>query len=108
MHEKSSEGRVHRVGSRGREHHFLITCDIDGPAGSGPIGDVDAAELDVVLGRNDDLGMRVQIEVSATKLRASLRKDGFVMFCSLERGLMGGRPELTACHVAQITERSPV
>ena len=108
LHEQIAEGRMQRIRSRGRENDFRITCDVDGPAGPRPIGDLDAAELDVVLGRNHDLGMRLQIEVSAAKLRAPLGKDGFVMFRLLERRLMRGRPELTACHVAQITERSPV
>ena len=46
----------------------------------------DPAQLDVILGRNGDLGMRVEVVVAAAKLRPAFREDRFVLLRRLSVG----------------------
>src|SRR3972149_3525128 len=51
--------------------------------------------------------MGVEIVIAAAEFRSSFQENRFVLPRSLERRLIGGRPELSAVHVAEVTERAP-
>ncbi len=108
LDEQVAECRMQRVRGRRREDHLGIARHVQRPRGPRPIGDVDPAELDVVFRRNHDLGMRLEIEILASKLRPALREDRFVAIRLLPRRLVCRRPELAACLVAQIAEGAPI
>src|SRR5271157_1189382 len=99
---------MQRVRGRRGENYFRVTRDVDGPASARAVGDADAPQFDVILGRNGDLGMSVKFVVAAPKLHSRLRENRFVMVRSLERRLIGGRPECAARYVPKVTERAPV
>ena len=52
--------------------------------------------------------MCVKVVVPAAKLRFRLRKNRFIIIRAFERRLICGGPELSARHVAEVTERAPV
>ena len=79
---------MQHVRRRRRENHPRVARHVDGPGDPGPVGDVDSADLDIVFGRDHDLGVRLEIEIPATELRTSFREDRFVMLRLLECGLM--------------------
>ena len=64
LHEKIAEGRMQRVRGRRCDHHFGVARDVDFPALSRSIGDADPAQLDIILRRYDDLGMRLEIAIA--------------------------------------------
>src|SRR6185295_19637540 len=84
------------------------TRDLDRPAGPRAVGEADSTQFDVVFRRHHDFGMRLDILFAAAKLSPSLGKNDFVILRLLERRLIGRGPELSACHVAEVTERAPV
>src|SRR3989304_5490286 len=51
--------------------------------------------------------MGVEIVIAAPEFRSRFRENRFVLLRSFERRLIGGRPELPAGHVAEVTERAP-
>ena len=70
LYEQIGERRVERVrGSRG-EDHFRVADDVDGPRPACEVGDAHSSQLDVVFGRDDDLGVGFEILVTAAKLDA--------------------------------------
>src|SRR6184192_1298262 len=72
------------------------------------IGQGNAAQLDVVFGRNAQLRMNLEITMALTEFRAGLGENSFVIFCSAQGRLISGGPEFSRRHVAQIDERAPV
>ena len=127
LHEEIAEGRMQRIGGRGRDHHFGVSRYIDFPALPRSVGDAQPAQLDIVLGRDDDLGMGLEIPiaaglgraladagadgVAAAKFGAPLREDRLETARWLERRLMAGQPEITRGSprdLADVTEGAPV
>ena len=108
MHEQVAEPRMFRVRGRQGQDDLGVACQVDGPAPAATVGDRDPAQLDVILGRNRDLGMGVEVVLPAAELRPRFREDRLVAVRSLERRLKGGRPEPPAGCVAQIAERAPM
>ena len=100
LHEEIAERRMEYIRRRRRENHFRVARDVDRPGNPGPASDVDPAHFDIVFGRNYDLGVRLEIEISAAELCTPLREDRFVVFGLFECGLMRSRPELSARFVA--------
>ena len=93
LHEEIAEGRMKRVWGWRCDHYFRVTRDLDHFAGTRAVGDAYAAQLDVVLRRNNDLGMGIKIaianRIATPKLRPPLREDRLVTRRSLERRLVG-------------------
>ena len=81
---------MQRVRGCRRENHLGVAGDVDRPRTAGAVRDVDTPDLDIVFGRHDDLGMRLEIEIPAPKFRPPLREDRFIVFGLLERGLVRG------------------
>src|SRR5205807_4673765 len=71
------------------------------------IGQGHATQLDVVFGRNAQLGMHLQIAMTLAELRPSLRENGLVILCRAQCRLISSGPEFSRRHVAQIEERAP-
>ncbi len=108
LNKEVAERRMQRVRGRRCENDFRVTRDLDRPARPGAVGDGDSAEFDIILGRDGDFRMRVEVVVAAAELCSRMRENRFVIVRLLERRLIGGRPELPAGHVAEVTERAPV
>ncbi len=89
LNKEIAERRMQCIRGRRGEDDLRITCDIYGSAFPGMVDDGDAAQLDVILGRNGNFRMRVDIVVAATELRFRLRKDRFVSVRLFERRLIG-------------------
>src|SRR5439155_26438582 len=62
---------------------------------------------DVVLGRDDDLGVRVDALVAAPEFGAALGEDGFVLIGLPLCRLVRDRPEGAGVRVAQVAEAPP-
>src|SRR5438874_7563453 len=71
------------------------------------IGQGDTSQLDVVLGRNAQLCMNLEITMALAELRAGLGENSFVIFRRAQRWLISGGPEFSRCHVAQIKKCAP-
>jgi hypothetical protein len=69
-----AERRVRRVRGRQCEHDFRVTRYIDRPASVRAVADVDSAELDVIIRRNGDLGLRLDIVITTAERRPTLRE----------------------------------
>ena len=108
LNKKIAECRMQRVGGRRCEDDFCVARYIDGSSYFGPVGDADSAQFDVILRRNSDLGMGVQLAAAGAELGPRLRENRFVALGPLERRLIGIGPELPARRVADVTERPPV
>src|SRR6187401_1822026 len=87
-----------------REHDFGITGDLDRPWRVRAIGQSDSAEFDIVLRRDADLRVRLNLLVYATKFRSGLREDGLIAFRRLGGWLPGIRPDGATVRVTQITK----
>ena len=107
LHKEVAEGRMQGVrGGRG-EHDLGVTGDLDHPAGARAVGETHPVQLDVVLRRDDDLGVGLDLVVAAAELGAPLREDRLVAVRLRQRGLIGIRPDLAARRIAQIAELTP-
>src|SRR5207248_10548588 len=71
------------------------------------IGQGDTSQLDVVLGRNAQLCMNLQITMALADIRAGLGENSFVIFRRAQRWLISGGPEFSRCNVAQIKKCAP-
>jgi len=102
LYEEIAESRMRRVRIRSGEHHFRVTGHFNDTRHGGTIGHGNAPQLHVVFRRHADLGVDVQAGMTLPKLRARLRKDGFVAFGRAQGGLMRGRPNISRRQIAQI------
>src|SRR5207247_10933637 len=71
------------------------------------IGQGDTPQLDVVFGRNAQLGMDLEGAMALAEFRPGLCENRFVILCRAQRRLMSGGPEFSGRHVAQIEECAP-
>ena len=108
LHEQIGERGVQRIGGSGCERDLGVARDVDRARDPRAIGDAQPAQLDVVLRRDDDFRMCLEVVVGAAKLRARFAEDRFVVRGTLQRWLVRRRPELTARDVADVAERAPV
>ncbi|MNS78500.1 hypothetical protein D3C72_1121170 [compost metagenome] len=72
------------------------------------IGQMQAAQLDVVFRRYDNLSVAIEVMLTPLELCPGITKDCFLALRLVQGRLMGGRPIDTAGHVAQVTEYSQV
>ena len=108
LHEQVAERRMQVVGDRRCQHHFGIRRDLDGAPRTGAIGDAQAAQFDVVLWRNRDLGMAVEVELAAAVFGFRIGEDRAVVFHRHAGRLMRARPEFATGDITQVTECAPV
>ncbi len=107
LHEEVAEGRMRIVGRCGRQHHFGIGGDFHRALATAAVGQAQAPELDVVLGRDGDLQVALAAAAGTAELCLGVGEDRLIMVQRHAGGLVGGRPELAAVHVAQVAERPP-
>ena len=107
LDEQVRERRVRCIGARLGQHHLGVARQLDRAPGAAAVGQRDAAELDVVLGRDRDLHVRLDLVIRAAELRAPLREDRLVAATARERGLMRDRPHGAGIAVAHVAERAP-
>jgi hypothetical protein len=69
---------------------------------------VQPAQFDIVFGRHDDLGVRIEVELAHTKLRPGIAENRLVAFWLVQGRLVGRRPECAAADIAQVAEHAPV
>ena len=79
LHKEIAERRMQCVRGGRRQDHFRITRHVDLSAPASAVGDRDSAQLDIILGRNNDLGVGVKVVVPAAKLGSPFRKDRLKM-----------------------------
>ena len=112
LHEQLAEGGMQRIRGRRRHDDFRVRRQIQGPARPRAVDDPDAAQLDVVLRRDDHLGagldQRAVDPILAVKLRPPFGENCLVVVWPSRRRLRRIRPELTARQVADVAEGSPV
>ena len=107
---------MQRVSSRRRDHHLGVTGQLDLPALARAVGDAHPAQFDIVLGRDHDVGMGLDLPairaaaygVATAKLGAPLGENRLEALRALEGRLMGSRPERPTGNIAQVTEAAPV
>ena len=107
LHEQIAEGGMGSVRRRRREHDFGVTGQLDDAPRAGKIGDGHPAQLDVVLGRDADVGVNFQTRRVLAKLGASLSENGLAAFGDAPARLMGGGPEFAGGHIAQVEKSAP-
>ena len=90
LNKKIAERRMQRVRGRRRKDDFSVTRDLDLSARPAAVGDRDPAQLDIILGRNGDLGMGIDVVVPAAKLGAAFREDRLIILRAFERRLICG------------------
>ena len=81
---------MRRVCGRRRKHDLRVTRDIERPTLTGSVGDGNSAQLDVILRRNGDFGVRVDPVIATAEHRAPFRENRFRSVRSLERRLVCG------------------
>ncbi|MNJ37093.1 hypothetical protein D3C77_319000 [compost metagenome] len=99
---------MQRVADGWRQYHLGVAGQLQGTATFTMIGQMQAAQLDVVFGRYDDLGVTIEVQLTHLELCPGITKDRFLALGLVQGRLMGGRPVDTAGHVAQVTEYSQV
>ena len=108
LDEEVAESRMQRVRGRRCKDDLRVTRNVDHSARPAAVGDRDPAQFDIILRRDGDLRMRVEVVVAAAELRSSAREDRFVGVRPFERRLIRRRPELPARRVAQVAECTPI
>src|SRR5208282_1570426 len=108
LHEQIIKGGVKRIRRRRSENDLGVTGDLDGSARSRGVRDGDAAHFDVILWRNGDLCIGVELVVAAAELHPPLGEDGFVAVRCLERRMKCGGPEIAAGEGTDIAKCTPV
>ena len=68
LNEQIREGRVGRFRRRVAQDHLGVAGQFNGPTFPALVGDGHSPQLDVVLGRNADLGVNLEVVVAPPKL----------------------------------------
>ena len=108
LDEEITEDAVREIGCGRGEHDLRVGRQFQPPRGVAAVVERDAADFDVVLGRDADFRLRLDREGRVTELGAPLREDGFVRGAAAEHGLKGAGPDGVGVDVAQIEEDAPV
>ena len=74
LDEQVVERRMRGVGAGRGQHHLGVARSAPGCARPRTVGDAHAAQLDVIFGRDGDLGVGIQIQVAPAELRPGLRR----------------------------------
>ncbi len=99
---------MHLVGDRRRQHHFGVAGEFQGAGARRAIGNAQAAQLYIVLGGDDQLGIGFDVMVAATEFRAAFGEHRLVIVGAFECGLMACRPKFARGGIAQVDKHAPV
>jgi len=108
LDEEIAESGVCEIGVRRCEDDFGIARQFDAALVRREICQGDAADFDIVFGRNGDLGVGVDLFVTASIFGPALDENGLVMVRLAARWLIGGGPENARLRIAQVAEGAPV
>src|SRR4029450_11252580 len=108
LDEEIGERGVRRVVARPRQPDLGVRRYFDLPRLAAEIRDRDAADLGIVLGRDEHLESREEIAVATLDLGAILQERRLVAVGLDAGGLQARRPDGAAPRVAQEDERAPV
>ncbi len=104
LEEQLEERRVREIVGGGPEHDLDQARDLDLAQAVAAVDQRDAADLDVVLGRHDDLEPRLDAVVRALEHGlVGVERDAVALGLAAH-GLVGCRPQQSAPHVAQVHE----
>ena len=67
-----------------------------------------AAQFDVVFRRDNNLQVRVEIQVARTELCTGIAEDRLVALGLMHSRLMRSRPDRVALDIAQVAEHPPI
>jgi hypothetical protein len=107
LHEQLAERRVRRVGRRRCEHQFGIGRQLDRAPAAAAVGQPQAPQFQVVLRRDDDLGVRIDAVVPPAEFGATFAEHRLEPLARHARGLQRRRPDDAAVDVAQVAEAAP-
>ena len=99
-----AERRVQRISGRRSENDFRVARHLELSFSAGTVGDADSAQLDIILRRDDDLGVHVDIIVAAAELCPAIGKDHLIELRLFQGRLKRVGPELRAFHIAHVAE----
>ena len=97
LHEQVAEGAMREIGVLRRQDDLGVARHLDVSRVVGQVGERDAADLDVVLGRHADLGVRFDVVIEPAVFRARLDEDGLVAIGLLPGRLIGGTTSTGPC-----------
>ena len=104
LHEQIAERRMGFVLRLRRQHDLGIAGDLDGPRRLRTVGQRHTPQFDVVLGRDADLGVGLELAVAAAELGPGLCEDRFIALGGPGRWLPGARPHRAGFHIADVAE----
>ena len=107
LQEQVAEGGVSQVVFLRGQDHFRIASHLNGPWSIGPVRHGDSPQLNVVLGGDANLHVRIDLCLAAAEFGTALGENRFVPSRGLERRLPRCGPEGAALQVAQVAKRSP-
>ncbi len=108
LDEQLAEGRVQGIAQGRCQHHFSVAGQLKGAGLVAMVGQVQAAQFDVVLGRHGNFGVAVEVVLAHAKLRAAVAEDRLLDFRAVLRRLVGGGPVSATGNIAQVTEAAQV
>ncbi len=106
--EEIAEGWMRQVGVLRCKDDLGVARQLQAAGVMAVIGDRDASQLGVVLGRDDDFGAGFEAAVDAAPDRAIERERRFVFVRLAAAGLVRGRPDLAGIEIADEDETAPV
>ena len=104
LHEQLAERWMGQVIGRRAEHDLGVAGDLDLARPPAAIGQRQASNLHIVLGRHHDVELRGDAVVGAAVDGLLRRERDVVVLRLATRGLVGGRPDEARSHVAQVQE----
>jgi len=88
LNKEIAERRMQCVRGGRRQDYFRITRYVDLSAPASAVGDSDSTQLDIILGRNNDLCVGVKVVVPAAKLGSPFRENRLKVFRSFKGRLI--------------------
>lgn len=107
-YEQLAKRQVRKIGSRRGERDFGEARYLHRGGAWAVIGNRDAANLGVVFRRNGDLKMRFQIPIAAAEIDLVEGVSDFVGIRVLAGRLKSGRPNFAGRRITDVNELSPV
>ncbi|MNN84865.1 hypothetical protein D3C81_2020750 [compost metagenome] len=83
-----------------RQDHLGVGGDLHATTYAGAVGDVQPAQLDIVFGGHDDLGVGIEVELANTKLGPGIAENRLMAFWPVQGRLVGRGPEYAAADIA--------
>ncbi|MNM49877.1 hypothetical protein D3C81_608940 [compost metagenome] len=89
LHEQLAERRVQGIAQGRCQHHLGVAGQLQGALFVTMIGQVQASQFDVVLGRNGYFGMAVEVAFTDAEFGAAITEYRLLVFAAVPRRLVG-------------------